>query len=248
MLGFHLNPMLDFREHFIHITKDVRKGAKTLAKRKLSPSLKTPAVEQLLKSKYHATHFGVFDERQLTTIDDILNKATRQAIDLLPNFPMEEVQRPMNEASLGLPPMRDRSVQMGIEHLTRIVNKYSERGFTAHAHVNRLISRFDHWPLEALESNPLKIPTLRILRHANTIPGLGFESLPPLHQANAISSSIRYTSLAVNNSHSEQHSTLQGHVGNQEYDKLVRQQCKPITYSHQLLEHLAPLWELGIHD
>jgi hypothetical protein len=74
MLGVHINPMLDFREHFLHITKDVKKLAKALAKRKLSPSLKTLAIEQLLKSKYHATYFGVFNERHLTTLDGILNK------------------------------------------------------------------------------------------------------------------------------------------------------------------------------
>ena len=87
MLGVHISPMLDFREHFLHITKDVKKQAKTLAKRKLSPSLKSLVIEQLLKFKYRATHLGVFNERQLTTIDGILNKAMRQAIGLLPNFP-----------------------------------------------------------------------------------------------------------------------------------------------------------------
>ena len=50
MLGDHVNPMLDFREHFLHITKDVKKLAKALAERKLSPPLKTLAIEQLLKS------------------------------------------------------------------------------------------------------------------------------------------------------------------------------------------------------
>ena len=80
MLGVHINPMLDFREHFLHITKDVKKLANAVGKRKLSPPLKTLAIEQLLKSKYHATHLGVFNERQLTTIDGILNKAMRQAI------------------------------------------------------------------------------------------------------------------------------------------------------------------------
>jgi len=30
MLGVHINPILDFREHFMHITKDVRKLAKAL--------------------------------------------------------------------------------------------------------------------------------------------------------------------------------------------------------------------------
>ena len=85
MLGVHINPILDFREHFLYITKDVRKLARTLAKRNLSPNLKTIAIEQLLKSKYHATHLGVFNERQLTTIDGILNKALRQALGLLPD-------------------------------------------------------------------------------------------------------------------------------------------------------------------
>ena len=50
MLGVHINPMLDFREHFFHITKDVKKLAKALAKRKLRPPLKSLAIELLLKS------------------------------------------------------------------------------------------------------------------------------------------------------------------------------------------------------
>ncbi len=75
MLGVHINPILDFREHFMHITKDVRKLAKALTNRKLSPTYKTLVVEQLLKSKYLATHLGVLNDRQLTTIDGILNKA-----------------------------------------------------------------------------------------------------------------------------------------------------------------------------
>ncbi|MFN9955791.1 MAG: hypothetical protein ACK55I_22050, partial [bacterium] len=56
MLGVHINLMLDFREHFLYIAKDGRKLAKTLAKRNLSPNLKTIAIEQLLKSNYYATH------------------------------------------------------------------------------------------------------------------------------------------------------------------------------------------------
>ena len=106
MLGVHINPMLDFREHFLHITKDVKQLAKALAKRKLSPSFKSLAIEQLLISKYHATHLGVFNEKQLTTIDGILNKAMRQAIDLLPNFSSEGVQKPLKESGLGLPHAR----------------------------------------------------------------------------------------------------------------------------------------------
>jgi hypothetical protein len=85
------------------------------------------AIEQLLKSKYHATRLGVFNKRQLATIDGILNKETRQAIGLLPNFPMQ-----------------DRATQMGIEHITRVMNKDTERGFTGHAHVHCLLFQFNH--------------------------------------------------------------------------------------------------------
>ena len=116
--------VLDFREHHTFITKYVRKLAKELAKRKLSPTHKTSTiVEQLLKSKYHATHLRVFNDRQLSTIDGILNKAMRQAIGLLPNFPTEGVQRTLKEDGLGLPPTRDRATQMGIEHLSNAMNK-----------------------------------------------------------------------------------------------------------------------------
>ena len=114
MLGVHICMVLDFREHHTYITKDVRKLAKTLAKRTLSPTHKTTVVEKLLKSKYHATHLGVFSERQLSTIDGILNKAMRQAIGLLPNFPTKGVQRTLEESGLGLPSTRDRATQMGI--------------------------------------------------------------------------------------------------------------------------------------
>ena len=61
---------------------------------------------------------------------------------------------------------------MGIEHLTRVVDKDSERGFTAYAQVHRLLSQFYHWPREALESNLLKLPTLRIFTLASRIQGL----------------------------------------------------------------------------
>jgi hypothetical protein len=109
MLGVHINPMLDFREHFTYSTKYGKIIAKALPTRKLSSSLKTHVVEQLLKSKYHLTHLGGFNERQFITFDGILNKAIRQALGLLPNLHMEEVQIPLKEVGMGLPSMRDRA-------------------------------------------------------------------------------------------------------------------------------------------
>ncbi len=87
MLGVHINPMLDFRDNLKHITIDIRKLAKALAKRLLSPNRKKLVIKQLLKSKYHATHLGVFTDKQLEQVDKILNKAARNALGLTPSFP-----------------------------------------------------------------------------------------------------------------------------------------------------------------
>jgi len=125
------------------------------------------------------------------------------------------------------------------------MNKDTERGFI---HIHRLLSQFNHWPQEALESNPLKLPTLRILRLARNIHGLEFHHLPPLHHDNAITTSIREASRAVDNARQEKPTSLQGQLGTKEYEKMVRQQCKPIQYCKKLLKHLAPLWELGLHN
>ena len=160
----HINPVLDFREHLAHITKDVKKLAKALAKRKLIPSLETLVLEQLLKSKYHATHLGVFNDRQLTEINGKLNRAPRHDTCLLLNFPTEGVQRSPKEMGLRLPTVRNRATRMGIEHLIRTMSKDTDRGFLAHSHTLRILTQFNHWSTEALEFNPLKLPTLCILR------------------------------------------------------------------------------------
>jgi hypothetical protein len=36
-------------------------------------------------------------------------------------------------------------------------------------------------------------------------------------------------------------------MGTKEFDALVRQQCKPIKYSNNLLKHLAPISETGVY-
>jgi hypothetical protein len=180
MLGVHINTILDLKEHLAHLTKDVRIIAKTLARRNLSPPYKTLVIEQLLKSKYHATHLGVFTDPQLTEIDRILNKALRLATGILHNFPTEGVQRPTKEMGLGLPSIRGRATQMGIEHLLNNMNKDTERGYLTYSHTHRLLTQFNHWPTEALESNPLKLPTLRVLRMASAITNLHLDNLPPL--------------------------------------------------------------------
>ena len=91
---------------------------------------------------------------------------------------------------LGLPSVRDRATQMGIEHLIHTISKDTERGFLAHSHTLHILTQFNHWPTKALESSPLKLPTLRILRLASTIKYLELDNLPPLLHSNDIAASL----------------------------------------------------------
>jgi hypothetical protein len=68
----------------------------------MSPNRKKLVIEQLLKSKYHATHLGIFTDKQLEQIDRILYKAARNALGLTPSFPTEAIHRPTKKMGLGL--------------------------------------------------------------------------------------------------------------------------------------------------
>jgi hypothetical protein len=63
-------------------------------------------IEQLLKSKYHATYLGIFTDKQLETIDKLLNKAARNALGLTPSFPTEAMYRLDKEMGQGYAPLK----------------------------------------------------------------------------------------------------------------------------------------------
>ena len=75
--------------------------------------------------------------KQLETLEKLLNKATRNAIGSMPNFPNEAIYRPTKQMGLGYEPMKYRATQMGIEHNTGILNKPSDIWHIAHAHMTR---------------------------------------------------------------------------------------------------------------
>jgi hypothetical protein len=129
--------MLDFRDHLKHITTEVGKLAQVLTKRRLSPNIKQLVINQVRKSKYHATHLGIFTSTQLNTFDKILNKAARNALGLTPSFPTEAIHRPTKEMGLGYAPLRNKATQMGIEHLIDILNKPTDTSYLAYAHTSR---------------------------------------------------------------------------------------------------------------
>jgi len=63
-----------------------------------------------------------------------------------------------------------------------------------------------------------------------------------------ITTSIKEASTEVDNTRQAKRVSIQGQMGTKEYDKMVRKQCKPIQYSNKILEHLPPLWELGLNN
>ena len=127
---------------------------------------------------------------------------------------MEGVQRPPKEMGLGLPSVRDRAIQMGIEHPINTMNKDTEQGYLAHSNTLRIPTQFKHWPTEALESNPLRLPTLRKLRLASTIKDLELDNLPPLLHSNDIAASLRAASHAVDDARVEKTTNATRHNGN----------------------------------
>jgi len=153
---------------------------------------------------------------------------------------------PLKEMGLGLPSIRDRATQMRIEHLICNMNKDTERGYLAHFHALRILTLFNYWPTEALESNPLKMLTLRILRLASFIKGLELENIPPLLDNNDIDTSLRAASKAVDEECMEQRYSLQCPMSTKKFDGIIRQPCNPVNYSNKFLKHLAPLWETGV--
>jgi hypothetical protein len=72
---------------------------------------------------------------------------------------------------LGYAPMKERATQMGIEHITEIINKPTDRGYIAYARIKWISNTYHHWPKEAHEATQPRLPTLRVLSYIRNIPG-----------------------------------------------------------------------------
>ena len=248
MLGEQINPMLEFRDNLKHITTEVRKLDRVLTKRRLSPNRKQLVIDKLLKSKYHATHLGIFTVSQLNTIDKILSKASRNALGLTPNFPTEAIHKPMKEMGLGYAQLKNKATPMGIEHPMDILNKPTDRGYLAYAYTSKDATTCQHWPNEAYEASQAKLPTLRVLSYVQNITWAELEHIPNLQAPNHIAISLRAASKEVDETRAKQRENIPKKLPPKEYTKQIRNQCQPLNYSDRLLRHLAPLWGEGVTD
>jgi len=78
---------------------------------------------------------------------------------------------------LGYAPMKDIAMQMGIEHITKIINKPTDGGYIAYTHITRVANIYQHWPKEAHEATQARLTTLRVLSYPRNIPGADLEHI-----------------------------------------------------------------------
>jgi hypothetical protein len=84
---------------------------------------------------------------------------------------MEAIHRPTKEVGLEYAPLKDRATRMGIEHITEIINKPTNRGYITYAHTTIVANTYHHWPKEAHEATQARLPTLRVLSYLRNILG-----------------------------------------------------------------------------
>ena len=244
MLGVHI---LNFSEHFQHITAEVRKLAKVLQREKLSPARKQQVIDQLLQAKYHAVHLGAFTDPQMGQIDRILASATRNAHQLTPGFPTEGLRRSTNQYGLGCLPIRTRAAKRGLAHLMDTTNSPSDRGAITFEDIKRLTTLYHHWPEESFDTGNACLPTLRLLRYKQAVPGLELANITPLALTNPIADTLRGASEAVYSSRCQSRDLLPTQtLTPAEYQKL-RRKTLPLQASRRIIKHLSPLWSLGLH-
>ena len=245
MLGVHINPLLNFTDHYNYITKEVRSIASVLRMHKLSPGRKQCIIQQLLRSKYHALHLGIFTPAQSRSIDKILNSATRQALHLTGSFPTEGIIARTEHYGLGLPPNLVSSTPRSIEHLIHMLNKPSDRGLLSYNHVYSTAKKFAQWPYESLEHPIAKLPTLRTLQQLKIIPNLLVTNFPGLSFTNEIADTIRTYADTVNCRRAIDIPLLR-EIRDPTLYREKNKLCQPLHLNRNLLKHLTPLWEADI--
>ena len=158
-----------------------------------------------------------------------------------PSFPTEAIHRTTKEMGLGYAPHKNKATQMEIDHLMDIINKPTDRGYLAYAHTSRVETTYQHWPKEAYEANQAKLPTLRVLSYVQNITRAELEHIRNLQAPNHITTSLRVVSKEVDEIRAKQREHVPTNLPTKEYNKQIRNQCKPFNYSDRLLRHLAPL-------
>ena len=247
MLGVHVNPLLDFRQHYLHVTSDVRRIASALRHRPLSPYRKQKVVDQLLKSKYHAIHLGILSKQHLLAVDRCINAATRKAQGLTPSHPTEGIYAKAEDFGLDRHSIAERIIQLGAAHLNKSMNRPTDRGLISYKHVHHITAKYMHWPTESLDHPSANLPTLRLLSHIYSLPGIEYLNIPRLWLTNPIADTIRAASQTTDKTRTDRKASLP-EIQDDEAYKSHYKRCTPLRYHDRVIKHLTPLWEANVRD
>ena len=245
VLGVQLNPLLNFKDHFVAVTSEVRQISTVLKRTLLSPNRKQLIIQQLLQGKYHAVHLGVFSDTQLQDIDRILNSATRHAQGLPNSFPIEAIHRDSTEFGLNKPSILVRAMQLSASQLTTSMNKPSLRGELFFQHVRNLCQTYATWPRAALEHHTVKMPTLRILLYLDRM-GLQLKGISFPSFDTGIAYTIGALSDTVDHARHLRRKNLPQITNPKAYRRYRTQECAPLRASQRINRHLTPAWETTI--
>jgi hypothetical protein len=146
---------------------------------------------------------------------------------------------------IGYAPMKDRATQMGIEHITEMLSKSTDRGYLAYAHTTRVAKTYHHWPKEAHEATQARLPTLRVLSYIQNIPGAELENIQNVQFPNHTTTSIREASEAVDRHRPGQRQHIPEIFQSKDYVRHLRNQCQPLRYADFILKHMAPYGRKG---
>ena len=169
-------------------------------------------------------------------------------MSLPPSFPTEAIHRHAKETGMGYAPLKDKAIQVGIEHLIEVLNKHTDRGYLAYEHTSRVATTYQHRPKEAYEANKVKLPTLRVLSYIRNIAGAELEHIPTLQAPNHIAISLRAATKEVDKNRASRRANIPTNLRPKDFAKQVRNRCHPLKYSDILLKHFVPLWEEGVSD
>jgi hypothetical protein len=134
---------------------------------------------------------------------------------------------------------------MGIEHVTKVINKPTDRGCIAYAHTEWIANTYHHWPKEAHEATQARLPTLRVLSYIRNIPGAELERIHYIQTPNQIAITIRAASEEVDRNIATQRQHIPKNLQTKDYTREVRTKCQPLKYADILFQHLAPYGRRG---
>ena len=144
--------------------------------------------------------------------------------------------------------IRTRAAKRGLAHLVDTTNSPSDRGTIAFEHVKRLSTLYHHWPEESFDTGNACLPTLRLLRYIQAVPGLELANITPLALTNPIADILREASGAVKSSRRQAMNLLPTQtLTPAEYQKQRRKTLPLFQASRRTIKHLSPIWSLGLH-